>query len=109
MTTEVGTWDEGWFDAMPVLPSAPLERAACLALLAFAAALQLSIAAADILLTISAILWVAVLVRNRERVEVPRMFRSLAAYAGAMSGVGALNATAPAMPSCAASASSSTR
>ena len=27
----------GWFDTMPVLPPAPLERAACLALLAFAA------------------------------------------------------------------------
>jgi len=79
--TEAGTWNDGWFDAMPALPSAPLERAACLALLAFAAALQLSIAAADILLTLSALLWVAVLVRNRERVEVPRMFWPLAAYA----------------------------
>ena len=55
--TERGTWNDGWFDAMPALPSAPLERAACLALLAFAAALQLSIAAADILLTIAALLW----------------------------------------------------
>ena len=44
MRTEVGTWNDGWFDAMPALPSAPLERAACLTLLAFAAALQLSIA-----------------------------------------------------------------
>jgi O-antigen ligase len=77
------TWNDGWFDAMPALPSAPLERAACLALLAFAAALQLSIAAADILLTIAAILWVGLLVRNHERVEVPRMFWPLAAYAGA--------------------------
>src|SRR5258707_83398 len=68
---------------MPALPSAPLERAACLALLAFAAALQLSIAAADILLTIAALLWVGLLVRNKERVEVPRMFWPLAAYAGA--------------------------
>jgi O-antigen ligase len=83
MRTEVGTWNDGWFEAMPTLPSAPLERAACLALLAFAASLQLSIAAADILLTIAALLWVAVLVRNRERVEVPRMFWPLAAYAGA--------------------------
>jgi O-antigen ligase len=77
------TWNDGWFDAVPALPSAPLERAACLALLAFAAALQLSIAAADILLTIAAILWVGLLVRNRERVEVPPMFWPLAAYAGA--------------------------
>jgi O-antigen ligase len=77
------TWNDGWFDAVPALPSAPLERAACLALLAFAAALQLSIAAADILLTIAAILWVGLLVRNRERVEVPPMFWPLAAYAAA--------------------------
>jgi O-antigen ligase len=85
MRTEqaTSTWNDGWFDAVPALPSAPLERAACLALLAFAAALQLSIAAADILLTIAAILWVGLLVRNRERVEVPPMFWPLAAYAGA--------------------------
>jgi len=68
---------------MPALPSAPLERAACLALLAFAASLQFSIAAADILLTLTALLWVGVLVRNKERIEVPRMFWPLAAYAGA--------------------------
>jgi O-antigen ligase len=79
--TEVGTWNDGWFDAMPALPSAPLERAACLALLAFAAALQLSIAVADILLTISAILWAGLLIRNKERIEVPPMFWPLAAYA----------------------------
>jgi O-antigen ligase len=83
MRTEAGTWNDGWFEAMPALPSAPLERAACLALLAFAAALQLSIAVADIFLAIAALLWVGVLVRNRERVEVPRMFWPLAAYAGA--------------------------
>jgi O-antigen ligase len=82
-TQATSTWNDGWFDAMPSLPSAPLERAACLALLAFAAALQLSIAAADILLTIAALLWVGVLVRNHERVEVPRMFWPLVAYAGA--------------------------
>ena len=50
---------------------------------AFAAALQLSIAAADILLTIAALLWVGLLVKNQERIEVPRMFWPLAAYAGA--------------------------
>jgi O-antigen ligase len=83
LRTEAGTWNDGWFDAMPVLPSAPLERAACLVLLAFAASLQFSIAAADILLTLATLLWVAVLVRNHERVEVPRMFWPLAAYAGA--------------------------
>jgi len=79
--TQAGTWNDGWFDATPALPSAPLERAACLALLAFAAALQLSIAAADILLAISALLWAGLLVKNKERVEVPQMFWPLAAYA----------------------------
>src|SRR5436190_4304550 len=83
MRTEAGTWNDGWFDAMPSLPSAPLERAACVTFLAFAAALQVSIAAADILLTITALLWAGILVRNRERVEVPRMFWPLAAYAAA--------------------------
>jgi O-antigen ligase len=73
----------GWFDSMPALPTEALERAACLALLAFAAALQLSIAAADILLTVATILWVGLLVRNKERFEVPRMFWPLAAYAAA--------------------------
>lgn len=76
-----GTWADGWFEAPPALPTAPLERAACLALLGFAAALQVSIAAADILLTIAVLLWIGVLVRNRERIEVPRMFWPLAAYA----------------------------
>jgi O-antigen ligase len=66
---------------MPALPDAPLERAACLALLAFAAALQMSIAAADILLTIATLLWLGLIVRNRERVEFPKMFWPLAAYA----------------------------
>ena len=83
MRTEAGTWNDGWFDAMPSLPSAPLERAACVTFLAFAAALQVSIAAADILLTITALLWAGILVRNRERIEVPRMFWPLAAYAAA--------------------------
>ena len=81
MRTEANTWSETWVDAMPALPAAPLERAACLALLAFAAALQVSIAAADILLTIAVVLWIGLLVRNRERIEVPTMFWPLAAYA----------------------------
>ena len=78
---KAGAGPLGWFDTMPVLPPAPLERAACLALLAFAAALQLSIAAADILLTIAAVLWIGLLIRNHERFEVPKMFWPLAAYA----------------------------
>jgi O-antigen ligase len=63
-----------------VLPADPLERAACLALLAFAGAMQVSIAAADILLTIAAALWIAVVIRNGERIAVPKMFWPLAAY-----------------------------
>ena len=70
-------------DAGSALPAEPLERAACLTLFAFAAALQVSIAAADILLTIATILWLIVIVRNHERIAVPPMFWPLAAYAGA--------------------------
>jgi putative inorganic carbon (hco3(-)) transporter len=58
-----------------------LERAAYVALLAFAAAPQVSIAASGILLGLSSILWLAVVVVNGERVEVPRMFWPLSAYA----------------------------
>jgi len=65
------------------LPADRLERAAYLSLLAFAAALQVSIAAADILLTIAGLLWAWLVVRNRERIDVPRMFWPLAAYAAA--------------------------
>ena len=83
MKAHAGTWSNPWADAMPPLPEAPLERAACLVLLAFAATLQVSIAAADILLTIAALLWVAVVVRNHERVTVPQMFWPLAVYGAA--------------------------
>jgi O-antigen ligase len=83
MKSQAGTWNDGWVDAVPALPQAPLERAACLTLLAFAAALQVSIAAADILLTIAILLWLGVVVRNRERIDVPKMFWPLAAYAAA--------------------------
>jgi O-antigen ligase len=64
------------------LPSDALERAACVAFLAFAAALQVSIAAADILLAIVTILWLTMVVRNRESVGVPPMFWPLLIYAG---------------------------
>jgi O-antigen ligase len=60
-----------------------LERAAYYSLLAFAASLQLSIAASAVLLTVTGALWIALLVAGRERVEVPRLFWPLAAYAGA--------------------------
>jgi O-antigen ligase len=64
-------------------PDSPvgLERAAWLALLAFAASLQVSIFAAGVLLTLTALLWLALVIRNRERIEVPRMFWPLLAYA----------------------------
>jgi O-antigen ligase len=60
-----------------------LERAAYLSLLAFAAAPQFSIAASGILLGLSALLWLALVIVNHERIEVPRMFWPVAAYAGA--------------------------
>jgi O-antigen ligase len=60
-----------------------LERAGYVCLLGFAAAPQFSIAAAGILLTLSAVLWLALVLYNRERIEVPPMFWPLAAYAGA--------------------------
>ena len=62
---------------------AGLERAAYYSLLAFAVAMQFSIAAAGILLTLTGILWLALVLVNRERIIVPRMFWPLAAYAGA--------------------------
>ena len=58
-----------------------LERAAWLALLAFAASLQVSIFAAGVLLTVTAVLWLALIIRNGERPQVPGMFWPLAAYA----------------------------
>jgi O-antigen ligase len=60
-----------------------LERAAYVSLLAFAAAPQFSIAASGILLGLTALLWLALVIVNRERVEVPGMFWPLLAYAGA--------------------------
>jgi O-antigen ligase len=76
-----------WNDAMngtaDMIGTSRLERAASIALLAFAAAPQFSIAAADILLGLTAILWLALVLGRRERIEVPAMFWPLAAYAAA--------------------------
>ncbi|MBI2219718.1 MAG: O-antigen ligase family protein [Acidobacteria bacterium] len=58
-----------------------LESGAVLALLGFAAALQLSIAAADILLVICLLLWAASAIRRQERPGVPALFWPLVAYA----------------------------
>jgi O-antigen ligase len=43
----------------------------------------LSIVASEVFLTVTGVLWVALLVARRERLEVPPMFWPLAAYAGA--------------------------
>lgn len=59
-----------------------LEAAALAGLLAFVAALQLSIAAAGILLAVTIACWLGCVAAQQERVEVPRMFWPLAAYAG---------------------------
>jgi O-antigen ligase len=62
---------------------AGLERLAYFSLLTFAATTQLSIAAAGIMLTLTGLLWLALVVRGRERIEVPRMFWPLLAYGAA--------------------------
>ena len=58
-----------------------LERLTFGLLLAFAAALQISIAVAQILLTATLIGWVALLVRGRVRPAAPAFFLPLAVYA----------------------------
>jgi O-antigen ligase len=68
-------------DAIDALPAEPLEKVACLSLFAFAAALQVSIAAADILLALTTVLWLGLIIRKGERIQVPPMFWPLAAYA----------------------------
>lgn len=60
-----------------------LEAAAFVLCLAFVAALQLSIAAADILLTGVFALWAALVVLRRERIAAPPFFRPLLVYAAA--------------------------
>lgn len=59
-----------------------LEAATLAGLLAFVAALQLSIAAAGIFLALTITCWLACVFVHQERVEVPRMFWPLATYAG---------------------------
>jgi O-antigen ligase len=58
-----------------------LENAAFFTMLAFAASTQFSIAVAQILLTVTSVLGIALVIRDRERIEVPRMFWPLAVYA----------------------------
>ena len=64
-------------------PAVGVERAAYYSLLAFVALLPFSIVASQVLLTITGLLWLAVVVRGRERLAPPRMFWPLAAYAAA--------------------------
>ena len=68
----------------PMISAAPisrLENAAFFSMLAFAASTQFSIAVAESLLTIASALGIALVIRDRERIEVPRMFWPLAVYA----------------------------
>src|SRR5882672_3413055 len=59
-----------------------LERATTALLLCFAASLQISIAAANILLALMLVCWVTVLVQEKTVPSLPRFFWPLAAYAG---------------------------
>jgi O-antigen ligase len=58
-----------------------LERVTVVLLLCFAASLQISIAAANILLALMLVCWVVQLVQDRTLPAVPRFFWPLAAYA----------------------------
>ena len=69
-------------DAPQPLGSDRIESAGFLALAGIAAALQFSIAAAQILLTIAVVLWVALPLIRHERVEAPAFFWPLVLYAG---------------------------
>src|SRR5262245_62292456 len=69
-------------DAPHPLPSNRYEHAGFLALVGIAAALQFSIAAAQILLTVAVALWVTLLFVRHERVEAPAFFWPLLGYAG---------------------------
>ena len=68
--------------SMPGTRSAlDLDRVTLGVLLAFVASLQISIAAAHVLLTALLLCWAAQLLRERTRPEAPRFFLPLAAYA----------------------------
>jgi O-antigen ligase len=70
-------------DAPRPVESGRLEHLGTLALFGLAGALQFSIAAAQILLAIALVCWVALLVVRRERIEAPSFFWPLVAYAAA--------------------------
>lgn len=62
-------------------PTDRFEQIGLLALVGVAAVVQFSIALAQMFLTVAVVCWVALLVTRHERVEVPRPFWPLAAYA----------------------------
>jgi O-antigen ligase len=70
-------------DAPHPVESDRIEYVGALALFAVAGALQFSIAAAQILLAIALICWIALLIVRHERFEAPGFFWPLVAYAGA--------------------------
>jgi O-antigen ligase len=65
----------------PGQETAGLDRVTLWALLAFVASLQISIAAAGVLLALTLAGWVALLVRDKARPSAPAFFVPLAAYA----------------------------
>jgi O-antigen ligase len=68
---------------MPDAPAAPgLDRLTTILMLGFVAAIQLSIAAAQILLSVLLLCWVIGLVRDKARPTAPTFFIALLAYAG---------------------------
>src|SRR5262249_28270899 len=74
--------DAALVDAPADLPSSDrLEHFALLALFGFAAANNFSLAVAQSLLALALFGWVAPVIWRRERIEVPRFFWPLAAYA----------------------------
>jgi O-antigen ligase len=68
-------------DAPRPVGEARFEQVGVAALFGAAGALQFSIAAAQILLALAALCWLGTIVVARERIEVPRFFWPLAAYA----------------------------
>lgn len=66
----------------PPHAEAGLEKATVWLLLAFVASLQVSIAAASILLSLTLVCWATVLVRDRTRPAAPAFFLPLALFAG---------------------------
>jgi O-antigen ligase len=67
-------------DATTLPRRAALEQAGLLALFGVAGALQFSIAIAEILLTVSIVCWLALIVLERETIEVPSFAWPLVAY-----------------------------